>query len=435
MTPQTWTRELAWHGALALVAFIIGVLTGHAPVAVLLALLAFLCWHLYWLFRLERWLVHERRAVPPEAPGIWGEVFHQLYRHYRRNRQRRLRIARMIRAFRRSTAAMPDGTVALNRHGQIEWFNDAAGQLLGLSRQQDAGQRIANLLRNPVFIAHLAGEEFDEPVEIASPHDDDRRLSLQLVPYGEGEQLLLVRDVTRLRRLEQMRREFVANASHELRSPLTVIAGYLESLDDALNDGDGIDKEWLTPVRDMREQAMRMSDIIADLLELARLETAPPADADEAIDVRKLLMRIRSEALALGEGPRDIELVFETDVQLFGTEKEIHSAFSNLVFNAMRYTPAEGRVTIRWHRRRHSACLSVRDTGVGIAKEHIPRITERFYRVDSGRARSKGGTGLGLAIVKHVLLRHDAQLEIESAPGKGSTFICVFPPRRVIEAV
>lgn len=408
---------------------ILGALLGHTLAVLSLALAAYVAWQLHWLFRLYRWLAQERRAMPPEAPGIWGEVFHLLFRHYRRNRRRKLRVARLIRAFRDSTAAMPDGAVVLNANWQIAWFNDAAARLLGLARQQDTGQRIANLIRNPAFIRYVESENFNEPVEIASPLDDQRRLSLQVVPYGDGERLLLVRDVTRLHRLEQMRREFVANASHELRSPLTVISGYLE----ALNEDERLDGDWKPPITEMRRQAERMSGIIADLLELSRLETAGEMVNGETVDVKGLVARIREEALALGFGPRDVNLAIDTDARLRGVEKEIYSAFSNLVFNAMRYTPAGGRVDIHWYRRGPEACLGVSDTGIGIAREHIPRITERFYRVDSGRARTKGGTGLGLAIVKHVLQRHGGRLEIESVPGHGSRFTCVFPAQRVLE--
>lgn len=431
---SAWNREFTRLGLLLLAAVALGVLIGRPFAVPMLVFAAYTGWHLYWLFRLEHWLARERRAMPPEAPGIWGEIFHQLFRHYRRNRKRKLRIARLIRAFRNSTAAMPDGAVVLNQYSQIAWFNDAAGALLGLSRQQDIGQRIINLVRSPAFNRYLVTGDFSEPTEITSPLDDERHLSLQIVPYGDGERLLLVRDVTRLHRLEQMRREFVANASHELRSPLTVIAGYLE----ALNEDAQVARDWEAPIREMRRQADRMSGIIADLLELSRLETAGETVAGEEIDVRGLLARIREEALALGEGPRDVALEFDTNVRLRGVEKEIYSAFSNIVFNAMRYTPAGGKVVIRWHSegtgRGREACLSVIDTGIGIAREHIPRLTERFYRVDSGRTRGKGGTGLGLAIVKHVLQRHGARLEVQSSPGVGSTFTCVFPAQRIIDA-
>lgn len=427
------SRELVRLALLLAAALLLGAFSGHALAALLLALSGYAAWHLYWLFRLERWLARERGAVPPEAPGIWGDVFHLLFTRYRRNRKRKQRIARLMRSFQDSTGAMPDGAVALNRHWQIAWFNDAAETLLGLARQ-DIGQRIANLLRNPLFIRYLADGNFEEAVEIVSPLHDDRRLSLNVVPYGEGEHLLLVRDTTRLFRLMQMRREFVANASHELRTPLTVITGWLE----ALNDDAQVASAWQAPIHEMRRQADRMSDIISDLLELSRLETSDEDVSGDVLDMSAMLERIRGEALALGEGPRDIQVACETAVRLRGIEKEIHSAISNLVFNAMRYTPAGGKVVLRWYCRSaasgEEACLAVSDTGIGISKEHLPRITERFYRADSGRARSKGGTGLGLAIVKHVLQRHGARLEIESTPGSGSTFTCVFPSARVVAA-
>ena len=428
--PGTWSRELTRLGLLLSLSLLLGAILGQPGLVLLAALSVYVLRHLYWLYRLERWLARERSAVPPEAPGIWGDVFHHLFRHYRGNRKRKLRIARLIRAFRDSTAAMPDGAVVLNNLWQIAWFNDAAGKLLGLSRRQDTGQRIVNLLRNPVFTRYLSEREFDEAIEIVSPLDDEQRLSLQVVPYGDGERLLLIRDVTRLHRLEQMRREFVANASHELRSPLTVINGYLE----AISDDEKVKTEWEAPLREMRRQAERMSGIVDDLLELSRLETAADTIQGETIDVRGLLARIRQEALALGEGPRDVELKIETDARLNGVEKEIYSAFSNLVFNAMRYTPASGTVSIRWYTHNGQLCLDVADTGIGIPAEHVPRITERFYRVDSGRVRSKGGTGLGLAIVKHVLQRHGGRLDIRSTPGQGSTFTCTFPAARRAQA-
>ena len=419
-------REFFRVTLLLAIAFLAGLLAGRPQTAVLLSISAYAGWHLYWLLRLERWLARERGAVPPEASGIWGDIFHLLYLRYRRNRRRKQRIARLMRTFQESTRAMPDGAVALNRHWQIAWFNDAAAALLGLARQ-DIGQHVANLLRNPHFVSYLADEDFDEPLEIASPQDDERRLALNVVPYGEGEHLLLVRDTTRMFRLQQMRREFVANASHELRSPLTVISGYLE----ALGEDERFAADWEGPVREMRRQAARMSEIISDLLELSRLETSDDDSEGDALDVHAMLARIREEALALEEGPRNVVLEIETGAHLRGVEKEIYSAFSNLVFNAMRYTPVDGKVTIRWFRRGEEVALAVADTGIGIAKEHLPRITERFYRVDSGRARSKGGTGLGLAIVKHVLQRHGARLEIESTPGAGSRFTCIFPAERL----
>ena len=429
-----WRRELLRFGLLLIAAFAIGAFLDRTAIVLLFALASYGAWNAYWLYRMGDWLTRQRRAPPPEAPGVWGEVFDLLYQRYRRNRKRKQRITRLLRAFSDSTDAMPDGTVVLNPQWQILWFNEAASRLLGLTRHQDVGQHIGNLVRNPAFTRILAAKDLHEAVEIPAPEDAERRVSLRVIPYGDGERLLLARDVTRLHRLEEMRREFVANASHELRSPLTVIAGYLDVLQEAFAADDRLRREWEQPIREMRTQADRMSATIGDLLELSRLETTISAGDEAQIHVPGMLTRIRDEALALGEGPRHVSLDIQTDARLFGVEREIHSAFSNLVFNAMRYTPPDGEVALRWFMRGEKPCLSVIDTGIGIPEEHIPRITERFYRVDASRVRSSGGTGLGLAIVKHVLQRHGARLEIESTPGEGSVFTCVFPPQRAVAA-
>lgn len=427
MSPA-WRRELLRFVLLLAGAGLAGWPFDLALPFMLLAAIAYGAWLLYWLYRLERWLTSERRPHPPEARGLWGEVFDALYRFQRRNRQRTLRVARLIRAFRHSTAAMPDGVVALNRDWRIVWFNDAAARLLGLSRQQDGGQHIGNLVRHPAFIEYIEQGLFQGVVEVESPLDDERRLALSVVAYGQGERLLLVRDITRLHRLEQMRREFVANASHELRSPLTVISGYLGMLAQDAR----IMNEWREPVTAMRRQAGRMETIVADLLELSRLETANDDVVEEDIDVAAMLARIRDESLARGEGPQDITLRIDTPTRLRGVPAEIYSALANLVINAMRYTPEDGAVTVRWFLQQDRPAVSVQDTGIGIPAEHIPRLTERFYRVDNARTRERGGTGLGLAIVKHVLQRHGAQLHVESTVGEGSTFTCVFPAGRAV---
>ena len=372
-----WHRELLRVAGWLLAALAVGLVTSRVLLVLLAAALAYAAWHAYWLWRLHEGLVHRRREPPPEAPGIWGDVFQLLYRRHRRNQKRKQRIARLLRAFSESTDAMPDGTVVLNAHWQIRWFNEAAARLLGLAKQQDVGQHVGNLVRHPAFTRYLAAADFREAIEIPAPLDAGTRLSLRIVPYGDGERLLLVRDVTR---------------------------------------------------------ADRMSATIRDLLELSRLETEAPSGDDREIHVQGMLARIRDEALAMGIGPRDVVLDFRTDVRLRGVEREIYSAFSNLVFNAMRYTPESGCVRLTWYLRGDQPCLSVADTGTGIAKEHLPRLTERFYRVDPGRGRATGGTGLGLAIVKHALQRHGARLEIESTPGEGSEFTCVFPPERAIAA-
>ncbi len=385
--------------------------------------------HVIQMHRLEQWLRQGRRSQPPQSWGVWGEVFEHYYRLQRRYTKRKKRLARVIREFRESTAAMPDGTIVLDSELRISWFNDAAVHLLGLAGNRDIGQPIASLLRVPAFERYIRVADFRRPVEVDSPVDLGGRLSIRVVPYGQGQYLMLVRDVTRLQRLENMRRDFVANASHELRSPLTVLGGYLENM----TDDDSIPAVWSAPLSEMQSQCRRMTTLVDDLLELSRLETDAPADVDEQpVDVAALVERIRTEALNQAGGARAIEEEVDAAMGLAGIESELYSAISNLVFNAVRYTEAGGRIEIEWRRSPNaSARLCVRDDGIGIEAKHLPFITQRFYRVDPSRSRSGGGTGLGLAIVKHVLQRHGARLEIDSEPGRGSEFCCVFPPDRL----
>jgi two-component system phosphate regulon sensor histidine kinase PhoR len=296
----------------------------------------------------------------------------------------------------------------------------------------DLGIRIDNLIRSPEFVLYLHGDDFAMPLVIRPPVQLDLYLALQMVPYGGGQSLLLVRDVTRQMRLEAMRKDFVANASHELRTPLTVISGYL----DTLADDPSIDSAWAGPIRDMRAQAQRMNAIIADLLVLSRLEATDGEAPRDPIDVPRMLQRLHRDALASADRPRQVLLDLESADGLFGSAHEIESAFTNLLVNGMKYTPAEGAVRMRWWSDEDGAYFSVVDSGIGIPAEHIPRLTERFYRVDAGRSRGQGGSGLGLAIVKHALQRHGGWLDVQSSEGKGSTFTCHFPqPRICHEAV
>jgi len=393
-------------------------------------LAAYTAWHLWQLYRLERWFRLDRKRNPPEGSGAWGEVFDHYYRLQQRHLNRKRRLARVLREFRSSTEAMPDGTVVLDRQSRIIWFNQSAQTLIGLKGNQDLGQPIGNLLRVPQLEASLEEEGNPEPMEVSSPLHPDRYLNLHLIPYGEGQRLLLVRDVTRLRRLERMRRDFVANASHELRSPLTVVRGYLE----ALSEDPSVIEDWQGPIEEMQRQSQKMTDIINNMLELSRLETESPGASRDTVNVSGIGARIREEALALGFGPKDVRLDIPSGSKILGSEAELYSAFSNLVFNAMRYTPATGSVSIQWDVAADGrGRFTVIDDGIGIEPKHIPRLTQRFYRVDKARARKDGGTGLGLAIVKHVMQRHGGRLEIESAPGKGSTFRCVLPSDRVLD--
>jgi two-component system phosphate regulon sensor histidine kinase PhoR len=364
---------------------------------------------------------------PPDLGGIWDDVIAQVVRLHRRKQYHKQRLVQLFRELRRSTAALPDGVIILSSQLDIVWFNRQAARLLGLKRPIDIGLRVDNLIRSPEFIHYVHGEDFTLPLVIRPPVQMDIYLALQLVPYGAGQSLLLVRDVTRQMRLEAMRKDFVANASHELRTPLTVISGYL----DTLADDPSIDAAWTGPIRDMRAQAQRMNAIIADLLELSRLEAADGEAPREPIEVPRMLERLYRDALARSDRPQNVLLELESANGLFGAAHEIESAFTNLLVNAIKYTLRDGTVRMRWWVDEDGAYFSVSDTGIGIPAEHLPRLTERFYRVDAGRSRGQGGSGLGLAIVKHALQRHDGLLEVQSVEGKGSTFTCHFPLQRL----
>lgn len=426
-----WQAEFRRAALLVLFALGVGLILGHPLWLLLIALGVYLAWHLYHLYQLERWLRRGRSLYPPEATGIWGDVFYRLYQLQRRNRKRKQRLAGYLDQFREATSAMPDATVVLGPNGEIQWSNEAVLPLLGLRPAQDVGQRIDNLVRNPDFIAYLAQGDYTDPLEIPSPQDPVITLRVRVVPYGREQRLLLARDISHQKRLDQMRRDFVANVSHELRTPLTVIAGFVENL----NDGDDACAEkWGRSLGLMEQQTKRMQRIVEDLLLLSRLET-DRSRPRERVEVPAMLEMIREDAVVLsGDQGHRITLEADMDLDLLGAEQELHSAFNNLVSNAVRYTPAGGEVAIRWYRDDDGAHLSVRDTGEGIPAEHIPRLTERFYRVDKGRSRERGGTGLGLAIAKHVLNRHDGELRIESKVGEGSTFTCDFPADRIAEA-
>jgi two-component system phosphate regulon sensor histidine kinase PhoR len=391
------------------------------------ALALVLAWHLWQLRQLHYWLQHRSVADPPSAQGLWSEVVAQVVRLHRRKRFHKERLVRVFRELRRSTAAMPDGVVMLDPQEEIVWFNKKAGELLDLSRRADFGLRIDNLVRHPDFVRYLRSGQYSLPAIVRIDPANDRYVAFQFISYGEGQRLLMLRDVTREVRLEHMRKDFVANASHELRSPLTVIAGYLETFSQDSTLG-----ELAAPIGEMRRQAERMTRIIEDLLELSRLEANDAPVKGAPIDVAAMAALMRKDVLARQSHPQTVEVAIQSNACLIGDEAMIHSAFSNLVDNAAKYTPAAGSVHIRWWQDEDGAHFSVRDTGPGISAEHLPRLTERFYRVDPGRSRETGGSGLGLAIVKHALHRHGARLEIDSAEGRGSTFTCHFPPDRVL---
>ena len=407
----------------------VGWLLGNVWGGLACALALHLTWLLANLFRLEWWLRHRSYADPPDVGGVWGEIIAQIVRLHRRKRFHKQRFVQLMRQLQRSTAALPDGVVILNAQREIVWFNRMAARLLNLRRTADLGMRIEHLMREPEFVRYLSGGDYSNPVVIRTATGEECYLSMQVAPYGDGQLLLLVSDVSRQMRLEAVRRDFVANASHELRSPLTVISGYLETL----AQDPALDADLQRPVAEMRRQAERMTAIIRDLLELSRLEETGEILGGEPIDVAALAALLRKDVLARPVHPREVHVRIDSAAELNGDEPEIHSAFSNLVDNAAKYTSADGSLEMRWWVDEEGGHFAVSDTGMGIPPEHIPRLTERFYRVDTSRSRSTGGSGLGLAIVKHVLQRHGATLEVQSTLGAGSTFTCHFPAERVLQ--
>ena len=424
---QAWLFAAGRLLATVLIGAGAGWLFGNVWGGLACALALHLTWVLAQLFRLEWWLRHRSYADPPDVGGVWGEIIAQIVRLHRRKRFHKQRFVQLMRQLQRSTAALPDGVVILNAQREIVWFNRMAARLLNLRRTADLGLRIENLLRAPEFVRYLAGSDYANPIVLRTSSGEDGFLSLQVAPYGDGQLLLLVRDVSRQMRLEAVRRDFVANASHELRSPLTVISGYLETL----AQDPALDRELQGPVAEMRRQAERMTAIIRDLIELSRLEETDEIVGGAPVDVAALASLLRKDVLARPSHPREVRVRIDSSASLIGDEPEIHSAFSNLVDNAAKYTPPEGAIEIRWWVDEDGGHFCVNDTGMGIPAEHIPRLTERFYRVDPGRSRATGGSGLGLAIVKHVLQRHGATLEVASTLGAGSSFTCHFPPERV----
>ncbi len=401
---------------------------GHPAAGVGVLLSALLAREYFRLRRVLRWQRSDQGADSPEFDGDWGELIALIARLQRRKQYHKRRLMRLLRELRRSTAAIPDGVVVLNPHGEILWFNRTAARLLQLRSRTDVGLRIENLVRQPEFIRYLRGGEFAQGVVMSAALDAELYLHIQLVPYGDGQSLMLVRDVTRQQRLEAMRKDFVANASHELRSPLTVIAGYLETLsqDPALDPG------LAGPIAEMRRQSTRMTGIIEDLLSLSKLEASDGEAERKPVDMAVMIGLLLRDLMARIDPATTVQGAAQASERLLGDEVQIHSAFANLLDNAAKYTPVGGTISMRWWVDGEGGHFSMQDSGIGISAEHIPRLTERFYRVDPGRSRATGGSGLGLAIVKHVLQRHGATLEIRSAEGQGSLFTCHFPADRLV---
>lgn len=379
--------------------------------------------------RLTEWLHRDKSDdEPPEYTGHWGDLFDELSRQQKRTAAREVFLRSVINRFQQSSAALNDAIVIINAQNNLEWWNRSAEHLLGLKVSADRGKPVMNLLRDPRFIRYYKRDSYEDPLQLFSPINQEVELQYQITRFGEGDRLLVARDITQMLRLEQTRQDFVANASHELRTPLTVILGYLETF---------LDHDLPRPLQrgmnQMQQQARRMQNLVSDLLLLSRLEASRQVSDEHPVKVQSLIQHIYEAATELSRDKgHTFAMELDQHYDLLGQEIELHSAFSNLVYNAARYTPQDGNISIRWWVDQDGGHFSVSDDGIGIDAMHISRLTERFYRVDESRSSESGGTGLGLAIVKHVLSRHGGNLSIRSKKGEGSTFTCHFPGDHLI---
>ncbi|EKO3557097.1 MULTISPECIES: phosphate regulon sensor histidine kinase PhoR [Vibrio] len=427
----TW-KKLAWELAFFYLPWlIVGWVFGHMPWLLLAATALQLVWHLHNQVRFSAWLWDEKRLTPPSGSGNWESLFNGIYRLQQRQRKKRKELTNLIRRFRNGAESLPDAVVVFRAEGNIVWCNRLAQHLLGFRWPDDAGQPISNLIRTPGFINYLQKNDFSEPLTMHSPLNVERSLELRIVPYTEGEHLMVVRDVTQVKQLEGMRRNFFANVSHELRTPMTVLQGYLEMTEDPdLLLG----PMWPKAHGVMTEQLNRMSSLVNQLLTLSKIEASPIHELDEEVDVPAMLEVLEKEALSLsGEQAHQIRFTVDKQLKVLADEDQLRSAISNLVYNAVKYTPAGAEIQVRWQNTEQGALFEVEDRGEGIAAQHLHRLTERFYRVDKARSRDTGGSGLGLAIVKHALSHHDSHLDIRSEVGVGSCFSFVLPKRLVVK--
>ncbi len=423
-----WVQE-AWRiGLIVLVAWAVGSLFQQATLLLLLALLAYTAYNLFNLQRLANWLGDQKTGEIPVNVGLWGDIYSRIARVSAHQAQRERRLTTLLNEYSASTSALPDAAVALDSEGRIRWFNEAANRLLGLQAAKDIGQPLANFFRNPEIGAFLRSGDHSTALQTVAPGNYDCKLEVRLAPYGEGQTLLLAQDISDRLRLERVRKDFVANVSHELRTPLTVLSGFIENVQ---TDENLQDPRLRRPLELMGQQAARMRQIVEDLLLLARLESDSTEVRDAEVDVGSMLHLVADECRTLGSEVAEIVCDIRSMRRVLGDEKQLRSAVTNLLVNAVHHTTADGLITLTWEDRGNTCLLEVSDDGEGVAPEHIPRLTERFYRVDAGRSRERGGTGLGLAIVKHVLKRHGASLEIKSRLGEGSRFLCYFPAPRL----
>ncbi len=418
-----------WYGAIAAL-FLWGIFSATIALSfMLLLLLTVMVYRARQLYKLGLWLQDARPETIPDADGLWDDIFSQLYKMVKLHNQTKQELADELQHIEQATSALPEGVAILNEGNRIEWCNPLAQQHFDLDIKLDIMQDITYLVRQPEFIEYLNEENPREALVMRPARHEEMVLSIKLIPYGGDKRLLISRDITQLERIEAMRRDFVADVSHELRTPLTVVSGFLENLQDMQD----LNQEGAHRALElMDEQTRRMSSLVSDLLTLSRLENEQSPANEETVDMGILLNEVYQDGVLLSAGLHAIKLEIASKSNLTGNRDELRSAFSNLLSNAVRYTPKDGVITLRWFERGGQPVFSVQDSGIGIAPQHLSRLTERFYRIDRSRSRETGGTGLGLAIVKHISMRHQAKLEVLSTEAEGSTFSLVFPPKRIV---
>lgn len=429
---QAWRSELRKQVLILVSVCLVGYSIGQFLPALLLLLVCYVLFNLVQLHRLTKWLAKDHasdRSAPPEGFGLWGGVFDGIYRLQKQERRASAYLENIVNKAQESSAALEMAIIMVDRNNNLDWWNKATESLLGLRYPEDRRLPVTNLIRDPAFTAYFGRNVYDEPLHINAPGDSGKRLEIQIALFGENERLIIVRDISQLHRLELMRKDFVGNVSHELGTPITVIKGYLEAILDNIQDLDG---KWEKPVIQMHQQSSRMENIVKDLLALSALETGTPSRKQSSFALIQLLSEIVNDARQIfAQQDHQFSLSCDENIKFIGDRGELYSAIANLVSNAAKYTPYQGKINILIRLSEDFLEAHVEDNGPGIEAKHLPRLTERFYRVDVSRSSETGGTGLGLAIVKHIVNRHDGELTVSSEVGKGSCFTCRFPLSRV----
>ena len=424
MKLYSWKELLGFLLLVYLPVLIIGLLFSCLSELLLVSFFAHIIWHYYYLKKLNDWLWNSKSTILPPGKSVWEDAFVGIHNMQQRYRRRRSKLAGVISRFREGSEALPDAVVVFHKSGEIIWCNRLAQFQLGFKWPDDSGENITNLIRDPIFVEYLRRADYQEPLDLFSPNNPDKILEFRVMPYATSQRLLIVRDVTTYRQMDDMRRMFVANVSHELRTPLTVLQGYIEILEMQATEGSAQGKA----VAALDQQTARMCSLVDQLMVLSKIENGAEINFNETVNMAGLLYQIEEEAMALGKRKSlQINFTISPEILIIGNAMQLRSAVSNLIYNAVKYTPENGEISVEWSQCAQGAFFRVKDNGGGIAEEHLLHLTERFYRVDSSRSRDTGGSGLGLSIVKHVLTHYDCELSIESKLNQGSEFSFIIP--------